>query len=295
MAYTRREAGKLAFAALAVPQFFGSEMHAAVRDINGVDVGAITYSFRTLPNATAVLDAMKAMRFTSVELMYNHAEQLLGAPSGGRGATPDALRNWRLSIDVTKYADVKKQFSNAGMAIRVLCFNMPKSITDEEIEYAFRMAKVLGATAISTTAQVSTASRIAPIADRHKLMVGFHGHDQTSNPDEFSTPETFAAAMALSTYHGVNLDIGHFVAAGYDPIAYITAHRDRITNLHLKDRKREHGANVPWGQGDTPIVPVLQMLKKNRWKIPANIEFEYPGDPMVEIPKCLDYCRKALA
>lgn len=295
MAYTRREVGQIALAALALPHVLRTRMQAAAADINGVDVGAITYSFRALPNATAVLDAMKAMGFTAVELMHNHAEQLLGAPPSGRGTPPDTLRNWRLSLDVSRYAAVRKQFADAGMDVRVLCFNLPKSITDEEIDYAFRMAKAIGARAISTTAQVSTASRIAPFADRHRFMIGFHGHDQTVNPDEFSTPETFARAMALSAYHGVNLDIGHFVAAGYDPIAYITEHRERITNLHLKDRKRNHGANLPWGQGDTPIVEVLRMLKQNRWAIPANIEFEYPGDPMVEMPKCLDYCRKALA
>ena len=86
------------------------------------------------------------------------------------------------------------------------------------------------------------------------MMVGFHGHDNTTDPEEFATPESFAAAMALSRFHGVNLDIGHFVAAGYDPIAYIREHHDRITNLHIKDRRKNHGPNMPFGQGDTPIA-----------------------------------------
>jgi sugar phosphate isomerase/epimerase len=293
MLCTRREA--LGFAALGLPIFARTRMYAASTDINGVDVGAITYSFRSLPDASAVVRAMRSIGFTSVELMYNHAEQLLGAPPSGRGISPDGLRAWRASVDVGRYAEVKKVFADAGMTIRVLCFNMPKSITDPEIDYAFRMAKALGAGAISTTAQVSTARRVAPFADTHQLMVGFHGHDNTADPDEFAKPESFAAAMALSRYHGVNLDIGHFVAAGYDPIAYISEHHARITNLHVKDRKKNHGPNVPFGTGDTPIVGVLQLLKKNAWKIPANIEFEYDGDPLVEVPKCFEFCKRALA
>ncbi|PYV01210.1 MAG: sugar phosphate isomerase/epimerase, partial [Acidobacteria bacterium] len=126
----------------------------------------------------------------------------------------------------------------------------------------------------------------------------FHGHDDTANPDEFSTAETFARAMqGASRYLGVNLDIGHFTAAGGDPVEYIRQHHDRIVTLHVKDRKKNHGPNMPFGQGDTPIVAVLRLLREERWKIPANIEYEYgkPGmDTIAEVRKCYEYCRKAL-
>jgi sugar phosphate isomerase/epimerase len=285
--YTRREAGKLALAGLALPHMLGRTPVAGV-DINGVTVGVITYSFRAIPDAARIVTAMRDMGFTDVELMYDHAEQLAGAPAEA------ALAAWRASVSMDQFAPVKKRFADAGLTIRVLCFNMTPRLSDQEIDYAFRLATTLGAAAISTTTQVSMARRIAPFADRHRMMVGFHGHDMTSDPNEFATPESFETAMALSRYHGVNLDIGHFVAAGYDPVAYIAQHHDRITNLHIKDRKKNHGATVAFGQGDTPIGPVLQLLKKNAWKIPADIEFEYSGDPLVEVPKCLAYCRDAL-
>jgi sugar phosphate isomerase/epimerase len=47
--------------------------------------------------------------------------------------------------------------------------------------------------------------------------------------------------------------------------------------IHIKDRKKNQGDNMPLGQGDTPIKEVLQLLKTNRWNIPANIEYEYGG------------------
>ena len=196
-----------------------------------------------------------------------------------------------------KFKHVRKKFDTAGIQLQLLCFNMNEAITDDEIEYAFQMAKALGVKAISCSTQVTVSKRIAPFADKHKMMFGFHGHDATWDPNEFATPESFATALAYSKYFGINLDIGHFTSGNYDPVAYIKEHHARITNLHLKDRKRDHGGNVPWGQGDTPIKEVLLLLKKEKYPIPANIEYEYgkPGmDTVTEVTKCLQYCKDVL-
>ena len=99
-----------------------------------------------------------------------------------------------------RFKDVKKKFDDAGIDLRLLCFNMNEAITDDEIEYAFQMAKTLGVKAISSSTQVTVARRVAPFADKHKMMFGFHGHDSTWDPNEFATPETFAIAMGLSKY-----------------------------------------------------------------------------------------------
>ena len=140
--------------------------------------------------------------------------------------------------------------------------------------------------------------RVDAFAQQYKISVGFHGHDKRDDPDEFSTADTFARALnGASRYIGVNLDIGHFIAAGGDPVAYLREHHNRIVTLHIKDRKKNHGPNVPFGEGDTPIVAVLHLLRDNQWKIPANIEYEYgtPAmDTVAEMMKCYEYCRQAL-
>jgi sugar phosphate isomerase/epimerase len=130
-------------------------------------------------------------------------------------------------------------------------------------------------------------------------MVGFHGHSSVDKPDEFSTPETFERALkGASPYLGINLDIGHFTAAGGDAVAFLREHHEKMVTLHIKDRKKgPKGANLPFGQGDTPIVAVLQLLRDKHWKIPANIEYEYgkPGmDTIAEVKKCYEYCKRAL-
>jgi sugar phosphate isomerase/epimerase len=101
----------------------------------------------------------------------------------------------------------------------------------------------------------------------------------------------------MSKLYRVNLDIGHFSAAGFDPVEFLRKHHDRITNLHIKDRKRNDGPNMPFGQGDTPIKAVLQLLKREHYPIPAYIEYEYQGSGTAteEVGKCLNYVRAALA
>jgi sugar phosphate isomerase/epimerase len=150
---------------------------------------------------------------------------------------------------------------------------------------------------MTTSTTMDVARRLAPLADKHRMIVGLHGHSNVTDPNEFATPESFAAAAKMSKYLRVNLDIGHFTAANYDALAYLRKHHAQITNLHLKDRKKNQGENVPWGQGDTPIREVLQLLKRERWPIPADIEYEYRGDgtPPQEVRKCLEYATQALA
>jgi sugar phosphate isomerase/epimerase len=280
MIYTRRELGKIALAALApINSKFG-----------GVQIGSVVYSFRGLPDLDAKIKAMVKIGIGEVELSSTDAETDLGAPTQG-------LRMWRLSASMDKFKGIRKKFDAAGIRVRILCFNMNESITDEEIDYAFQMAKALGVKAMSSSTQVSVSKRIAPFANKHRMMIGFHGHD-SEKPNEFATPESFATAMSYSKYHGVNLDIGHFTAANFDPVDYIKEHYARITDLHLKDRKKNHGPNMPWGQGDTRIKDVLLLLKKEKYPLPAYIEYEYgqPGmDIVAEVEKCFQYCKDTLA
>ena len=94
----------------------------------------------------------------------------------------------------------------------------------------------------------------------------------------------------------MTLDIGHFTAANFDAVEFLDEHHDRIHALHIKDRRRDQGAGVPFGQGDAPITAVLQRLRDKKWDIPAHIEFDYrPADVVAEVTTCYEYCRKALA
>ncbi|MGO9259465.1 MAG: sugar phosphate isomerase/epimerase family protein [Bryobacteraceae bacterium] len=353
MEFTRRDLGKIALVSVPVGRLFGAKMIDS--KIEGVQIGAITYSFNRIasPDPEAIVKAYVEVGLGECELMSNHCEALAGAPpmpafgrggggggrargggapggaagaaAGGAPGQPPAQRGqgggrapltpeqqaerqaamekvtaWRASATADTWKAVTKKFNDAGVAVALLCYNMQDSMKDEDIEYGFSMAKGLGAKAISTSTTLTMAKRIAPVADKHKMMVGYHGHDQTNDPNQTATLESYDTLMAYGKYNGINLDIGHFTAANYDAVAFIKQHHDKITNLHVKDRKKDHGPNVAvWGTGDTPIKDVMQLLKKEKYPFPANMELEYPvpegSDIVAEAKKCFAYVKSCLA
>ena len=192
---------------------------------------------------------------------------------------------------------IERRFKAAGVAVCAYNYSPNASFTDEEIDRGFEMAKALGAEIITASATLDTAKRMVPFAEKHRMVVAMHNHSNTKDPNEFATPESFAAAMKLSKYFKVNLDIGHFTAANYDAVAYLKEHHASVTNLHIKDRKTNQGDNVPWGTGDTPIREVLQLLKREKWPIRAYLEYEHRGTAgaVEEVKTCFAYAKQVLA
>ncbi len=216
-----------------------------------------------------------------------------------RQAATENLAKWRASANASTWKTVTRKFNDAGIDVALLCYNMQDSMKVEDIEYGFSMAKGLGVKGMTTSTTLTMAKRIAPVADKHKLLVGYHGHDQNNDPNQTATLESYATLMAYGKYNGINLDIGHFTAAGYDAVEFIKQHHAKITNLHIKDRKKDHGPNVAvWGTGDTPMKAVLQLLKKEKYGFPANLELEYPvpadSTIVAEAKKCLAYVKSCL-
>ena len=256
--------------------------------VDGVMIGSQTYSFRDLPTLDARIDAMKQIGLGYAELTVSDI-----APKDKQ-----ALQAWRASPPVDEIHAVRKKFDDAGIEIYSYNDSFRDEFTDEEIDRGFQVARLLGVTRITASSNVDVSARVDKYAKQYRIVVGFHNHD-SMKPNEFSTPDDWKTAMAgRSKYIGINLDIGHFTAANFDPVGFIAEHHASIVTLHIKDRKKNHGPNMPFGEGDTDIKGVLQLLKTKHYPIPAMIEYEYgkPGlDTITEVRKCFDYCKAALA
>jgi len=252
--------------------------------INGVTIGAQTYSFRDRP-LDGCIAAMKEIGLGEAELYNGHIEP----------KDKQALAAFRNEPPLEQMREVRRKFDDAGIRLYALNYSFRQDWSDQELESGFAIARAMGVKYITASSNVSTAKRLAPMAEKHRIIVAFHNHSNMA-PDEFARPSDFEQAIALSKFIGINLDIGHFVAAGFDPVSFLDQHHDRIVTLHIKDRKKNQGPAVPFGEGDTPIKAVLQILKNKRYPIPANIEYEYKGgDTITEVRKCFDYCKAALS
>lgn len=254
---------------------------------NGVMVGAQSYSFRD----RSLDEAIKAMQEIGIgytELFSGHLE-----PKDRTQA-----KAWRENPPMDQIEADKKKFHDAGIVIYALNYSFRDNMSDAEIENGFKIAKALGTNRITASANVTTSQRVDPFAQKYKIVVGMHNHD-SMKPNEFSTPDDFAAAMkGRSKYIKINLDIGHFTAANFDPVQFLEEHHADIVTIHIKDRKKDHGANLPFGEGDTKIKEVLTVLKTKHYPIPAMIEYEYGKkgmDTVAEVRKCFDYIKQALA
>ncbi len=263
----------------------------------GVQIGVITYSFRSMPhNVEQLLQYIVDSGISAVELMGESVEDYAGKP-----ADKSKVAEWRATVSMDKFKEVKKMFKKAGVSIYAF---KPSALgannTDAEIEYALRAAKALGARSVTVELPKDPAhsQRLGTLAAKHKVYIGYHAHTQ-------ATDTAWDEALSQSPYNSMNLDCGHYIAAGGNNtkeslLALIAAKHDRITSFHIKDRKtKENGAdNLPWGEGDTPIKEILNLLKEKKYDIPASIELEYKipegSDAVKETKKCLAYAKAAL-
>lgn len=300
--------------------------------INGVQIGVITYSFREMPDqsAEATLRYVLDCGISAIELMGGPAETFAGAPKNPvdfRSAYPllrkrwdkqaltpeeekklaeiDALTKafraemtkWRLTASMDKFEQLRKMYKKAGVKVYAFkpdAFGMDAS--DAEIEYGLRAAKALGTSHVTLEHPGNEAHtlRLGRLGEKHGVWIGYHGHEQ-------QTPTFWDTALYQSPANRLNLDFGHYVAAGNTNVVdFVRGKHDKIASMHTKDRTTPANGkgNLPWGKGDTPIAEVLQLMKKGKYAFPATIELEYqvPKDsnPVEEVKKCLEFCRVAL-
>ncbi len=338
---SRREFGTLALAGVpAATVLGGSDFFTAFAQgqpnskIDGVQIGTITYSYRSMvdQSAEATLKYIVESGISAVELMGGPIESYAGIPTvddgrggGGRGAgaagAPGGggggrgrgeqtaeqqaaqqeqaakLKAWRTSVSMDPFKKLRKMYNDAGVTIYAWKQLSP-AMSDEEFEYVFNVAEALGCT--HTTLELPTDAaalkRIGDFAMKKKIYAAYHTHTQGGM-------NAFDQAFAASKGNMANVDFGHWTAGGNvggSQMDFLNKYHDRISSFHLKDRTTpEHCAlNLPWGTGETPIKEILQLVRDKKWKIPASVELEYAipegSDSVQETRKCVEYCRAAL-
>jgi sugar phosphate isomerase/epimerase len=279
---TRRKFAKLAFASLPIASAWGK----IDSTIHGVQIGVSGYSFQH-SSLDEAIRMMQAIGLGATEVWFRHIEPK---------TTREELRAWRLSVDLEEFRKIGKKYDDAGIEKIAFTHDMKDDFTDDELERPFLMARALGTPRIATSTTLSVAQRLVPLMAKHKMEVAFHGHTSVDDPNEFAGPDSFRKALAMSPFARINLDIGQFLGAGFDAVPFIEEQHARIPVLHIRDGQKGQRGKVPWGTGEVRIKDVLQLLRREKYPIVADIEYDYGGatQPLTEIKKCFEFCRDAL-
>jgi hypothetical protein len=283
--------------------------------VNGVQLGCTTYSYRSMPHKVDdVIQYLLLAGINAIELRLVAEEdlgipQLPARPRGNMSeqeraeydkaskAAREAQKQWRLSLPMEKYEEMRRKFNSAGITVNIAKF-APSSWSDEEIDYAYRAAKALGAIGITDEYSDTAIQRLGIFAEKHKSLAMYHTHQQPAEPG-FSFDSIFTPSPA----NYLNLDAGHYYGAtGLHPNEIIIKYHSKIKSIHIKDKtgpkSNPAGANRPFGQGETPIADILLLLKKAKWPINVDIELEYPipdgSDAAKEVAKSIEYMRNIL-
>lgn len=282
-------------------------------EYEAVQIGAITYSWRSMPSsAQDIINYCRTADIHTIELMSDVAESYAGAPSpppfpgSFREMTQEQREGhdarvsaWRINTPTAnKYKALKKMFDDAGIRIHLVKFS-PAKWSDEEVDYAFESAKILGAEGVSNEIGHEACKRLGKFAEKHDMYAVFHNHGQPGQDPGFN----FEDFLAYSPRVMLNFDAGHyFGATGKHPNEIIEQFHDRIFSIHLKDKTARDGnppdTNMPWGEGDTPLADILNLIQNNQWEIYCDVELEYPvpegSDAVKETARCVAYARGLL-
>lgn len=249
----------------------------------GIEVGVQSYTFRTF-SVDKMIEAMISIGLSSIELWDGHLNPMKTSEADFKAA--------------------RKKFEDAGIRVSAYCVNFPVTATDEHLDRGFSGALLLGTNVMTASVKKPIVPKLDQWCQKYKIKLGLHNHwfgekwfkgDRTQ---EFETPGDFANALkGASKYLSINLDIGHFFASGFDPVAYIREHHDRIVSLHIKDREKdgEH-AQRKFGEGGVPIIESMKLIKKLKFKYAANIEYEpEPQNPTASVREAFEYLKRWLS
>ncbi len=248
----------------------------------GIQVGVQSYTFRAF-DIDRMIAAMTSIGLSSVELWDGHLDPMKTTEAGFKAA--------------------RRKLNDAGITVNAYCANFPSNVTDEHLDRAFNGAGLLGTSVMTSSTEQPVIPRLDERCRKYKVRLGLHNHwlgdawfkgDKSIN---FEGPADWTRALeGRSEYLGINLDIGHFSASSYDPVAYFREHHGRIYNLHLKDRDKDAKHTYrKFGEGATPIAEVLRLARDLKFRYAANIEYEMDEkDPTEGVRHSFEYVKRIL-
>ena len=167
--------------------------------------------------------------------------------------------------------DYAKQVRKELDGLKMRCYsthNDHKAFTADGIKKAIELNKILGTKYIvmASPGEAKTPDdwkRVAELLNSGNqkmhgdgLRSGYHNHVQEWKAIDGKRPMDIIADNTDETVQ-LQLDVGHCVAGGGDPVNWIDSHPGRTRSLHVKDWSPDGGFEVLLGEGVVPWKEVF--------------------------------------
>ena len=207
-------------------------MHFARAHALGVDCLAIgAASIERVLGAPVVPAAAQPLAGDIVELGLTPLEEevLQDEIDEAQRAFATLVGRWRTSVPLTTLDTLRRRAEDTGVGIASVTWPELARWSDEEIDYAFRATRTLGASVVTTPMSLGLARRLGPFADRHAARLGILGQVVTGASD-------FEAALGHGAMVGAAIDTADWTAGRHGPLLpFLERYADRITHVRLRD------------------------------------------------------------
>jgi sugar phosphate isomerase/epimerase len=248
-------------------------------DKAGWKLGAQSYTFRLYTFAEAL------QKIDSCGMKYVEAfpGQTIG---GGIEGKMD------FKMDAAKRKQVKDLLKKHG--ITMTAYGVVKGKDEAEWKQLFEFAKDMGVINIDTEPDPAQFAYIIPMAEKYKVNLALHNHPK---PSRYWHPDSVLKYAAGSKFVGSCSDIGHWVRSGLDPVACLKQLEGHVLGMHFKDVVKDTPDgkyhDVVWGNGDSKVNEVMAEMKRQKFKGPISVEYEYHWENNgPEVAKSVQYFRE---
>ena len=250
--------------------------------INKFPIALQCYTFRNF----TFFETLKMVRELGVESIQAYDNQPLGLEA------PGALFNYRMSDEHIRL--VQKKIQESGL--KLFSYGVVNFDNDEaEIRRVFDFARKMGISLIITEPKAERADILEKFVGEYGLYIAIHNHPE---PSPFAKPETVLSYVRdKDERFGSCFDSGHFMRGGHKPIECLRSLKDRVWDVHFKDRSDfgiDNVEDVPLGQGRADIRGLLAELTLQDYRGYLTIEHEADRDvsnPVPAVKKCIDYIK----
>lgn len=230
-------------------------------DKAGWKLGAQSYTFRLFTFA----EALKKIDSCGLKYVEAFPGQTIG---GGIEGKMD------FKMDPAKRKEVKALLKKHGIVMTA--YGVVKGKDKAEWEQLFEFAKDMGVLNIDTEPDPDQFAYIIPMAEKYKINIALHNHPK---PSRYWHPDTVLKYAAGSKFVGSCSDIGHWVRSGLDPVACLKQLEGHVMGMHFKDVVKDTPDgkyhDVVWGKGDSKVDQVIAEMKRQKFKGPISVEYEY--------------------